>query len=150
MLIFNLLKQYFSHKKKHLTRFWKKTDSLASDILVLKNENSELRKEIEFLRQIIIVPINTNSYLLPMPINIIREIKERNSKSRNIIIFNAPECLISDIDLIFKLLNALNLQFSPSSVTRLDKLINKPRPIRVEHESIDVVYTIHKTKKTTS
>lgn len=42
--------------------------------------------------------------------DLVREIKQRDSKSCNIFIFNAPESSINDCDLVDNLLNALKLR----------------------------------------
>jgi len=64
-------------------------------------------------------------------VDMIHEIHERDSKSRNIMLFNIEES-VSDIDSLAKeLIVKLNLDSNISVVTRLGKQSAKPRPIRI-------------------
>lgn len=78
--------------------------------------------------------------------DIFQEIKERESKCRNIVIFNAIE-QEGDKPLINNIFVNLNLKFTFISASRVGKLSNKPRPIRVELNSTEDVLQLLKSKR---
>lgn len=142
-----LIKSKLFTQEKTSERILEKTESLAADILLLKNENIELRKELDTLRSNSLLNNNSSSHQFKLPIDIIRETKERESKSKNIIIFNAPVSTNNDKTLVEDLLIKLNLQIRPSSINRIGNQTNKSRPIRVELESTEAVKSVLKTKR---
>lgn len=122
-----------------------KLESLSSDISFLKKENIDLKKEIDTLRSRSCN--HTVTSVLDQPnLDIVQELKERESKCRNIIIFNINE-QDDDKPFINNIFSNLNLDFTFKSVSRLGKLSNKPRPIRVELNSVDNVQKILKVKR---
>lgn len=142
-----LIKSKLFTQEKTSERILEKTDSLAADILLLKNENILLRKEIYNLRSNPLLNNISTSHQHKVPIDIIRESKERESRSKNIIIFNVPDGTTNDKTFVDDLLIKLKLQLCPSSVIRIGNLNNKSRPIRVEFESKEAVISILKTKR---
>lgn len=122
-----------------------KLETLTSDILSLKNENIDLRKEIDILRN---KSCNHTSISSPdlNNLDIVQELNERESKCRNIIIFNANE-QEDDKPLINNLFSNLKLKFTFKSTSRVGKLSNKPRPIRIELNSADDVLHLLKSKR---
>lgn len=80
----------------------------------------------------------------------IREIQERDSKSRNIMLFNIEEP-VCDVDSLAKeLITKLNLDSKISAVTRLGKQSAKPRPIRITFDSSKSIRDVLKSKKSLS
>lgn len=74
-----LIKSKLFTQEKTSERILEKIASLASDILLLKNENVSLRKEIDILRSNSLLINNPTSYQLREPIDIVRVSKERES-----------------------------------------------------------------------
>jgi hypothetical protein len=119
-----------------------KLESLASYISLLKKENIDLKKEIDILRSRSCN--HTVTLELDQPnLDIVQEIKERESTSRNIIIFNINEH-DDDKHFINNIFFNLNLDFTFKSVSRLGKLSSKPWLIRVELNSVNKVLNILK------
>lgn len=80
----------------------------------------------------------------------IREIQDRDNKSRNIMLFNIEES-VSDIDSLAKeLITKLNLDSIISAVNRLGQQSAKPRPITITFDSSKSVRDILKLKKSLS
>lgn len=74
--------------------------------------------------------------------SVISEVIDRQARSRNIIIFNAPESDVNtenDILLIKSVLREITPNIVPAVASRLGKKSNKPRPLKVTlHEPSDV------------
>lgn len=88
-------------------------ESLSSDIKLLKKENNELKSEIDFL-QSKTCNHTVNPHILSsdqLNLDIVHELKEREQKFRNIIIFNVNEW-DDDKPLFKNLLSTLNLNYT--------------------------------------
>lgn len=120
-----LIKSKLFTQEKTSERILEKTDSLAADTLLFKNKNVVLRKEIDTLRSNSLLNNNSTSHQFKVPIDIVRESKERKSKSKNVIIFNVPDSTNNDKILVEYLLIKLKLQLRPSSVIRIGNQTNK-------------------------
>lgn len=142
-----LIKSKLYTQEKTSERILEKTESLAADILLLKNENIELRKELDTLRSNSISNSNSTSHQFKVPIDIVREIKERESKSKNVILFNVPDTINNEKTLVEDLFVKLKLQYRPSTVIRIGNQTNKSRPLRIELESAEAVSSVLKTKR---
>jgi len=83
-------------------------------------------------------------------VDMIREIHERDSKSRNIMLFNIEKSVSDIYSLAKELITKLNLDSNISAVTRLSKQSAKPRPIRITFDSSKSVIDVLKSKKSLS
>lgn len=132
------------------TSILSRLDDLSSEIVFLKKENEDLKKDIDSLKKsknFITSDYAPNDF---SGVDIIREIHERDSKSRNIMLFNIEES-VSNIDSLAKeLIIKLNLDANISAVTRLGKQSAKPRPIRITFDSTKSVLDVLKSKKSLS
>lgn len=132
------------------TAILNKIDALTSEIVSLKKENEELKKDIDTLKK-----YNNNIHTENAPndhsgLDIVREIHDRDIKSRNIIIFNMNES-VSDIDsLAVELIKNLHIDATISAVSQLGKQSTKPRPIRIIFDSSKSVIDVLKSKKSLS
>lgn len=81
---------------------------------------------------------------------IISEISERQSKAKNLIIFNATETSASsssnDSTLVSEILSSIGANIAPTIITRLGKFSNKPRPLKIVLPSTSDVFSILKLK----
>lgn len=123
-------------------------DTLTSEIFTLKKENDDLKKDIVNLKNNSCNSSqSTNSIYDISSIDLVDEIQERDKKSCNIIIFNIIESNSSDDELANDLIKNLNIDANISSVIRLGKQSNKPRPIRITFDSPRAVLSVLKSKK---
>lgn len=126
------------------TAILSRMNALSSEIVSLKKENEVLKKDIDTLMN---SQNNIKSDYAPIEfsgVDIIHENHERDSKSRNIILFNIDES-VSDIDSLAKeLIVKLKLDSNISMVTRLGKHSAKPRPIRITFDSSKSVIDVLK------
>jgi cell division protein FtsB len=126
-------------------------DSLSAEIASLKKENEELKKDVDNLKK---NSVDSNS--LPNVANdicgldLVKEIQEREIKSRNILLFNVDESIDDEAKLVADLIETLHIDVSISSVVRLGTRSNKPRPVRVIFNSPQSVFAVLKTKKVLS
>lgn len=83
-------------------------DALSSEIVSLEKENEDLKYTLILLRSLKILLYLIMLLIIFSGIDMIREIHERDSKSRNIMLFNIEEW-VSDIDSLTKeLITKLN------------------------------------------
>lgn len=123
-------------------------DQLAESILLLKNENAELKKELDFLKS-----NSTNNkpiydtFSRSVGFDLAREMQDRDTKSRNILIFNVREYTNDIRALVDNMLKSLKSNLPVTSVDRLGKIGDRPRSIRIVFESPNSVFSILKSKK---
>lgn len=127
-------------------------DTLSVEIVPLKKENEDLKKDIDNLRK----SSKNNNHTVITPndmsgVDLVREIHERDAKSRNIIIFNILYESVSDVDsLAVELINKLNIVANISTVTRLGKQSSRLRTIRIIFDNTKSVIDVLKSKKSLS
>jgi hypothetical protein len=92
-----------------------KLESLSFDISLLKKKNFDLKKEIEILRSRCCNHTVTSALDQPN-LDIVLELKERESKCRSIIIFNINE-QADDKHFINNIFSNLNLDFAFKSMS---------------------------------
>lgn len=123
-------------------------DSLSTELASLKKENEELKKEIDNIKSSSVDPFRSPVVGNDISsIDVFKEIQDRENKSRNIILFNIDESYDVETKLATDLIESLHLDVSISSVVRLGKRSNKPRPVRIIHNSSQSVFAILKSKK---
>lgn len=83
--------------------------------------------------------------------HIFAEISDRQSRSRNIILFNIPETPVQpnsdDKTLISNIFKKIDLSIEPINIIRLGKTSNKCRPIRATLPNLHDVYDVLKNKR---
>jgi len=83
--------------------------------------------------------------------HIFAEISDRQSRSRNIILFNIPETPVQpnsdDKTFISNILKKMDLSIEPINIIRLGKTSNKCRPIRATLPNLHDVYDVLKNKR---
>lgn len=135
-----------SEQKNEFIELRKYFNELSGTVSTLKSNFNSLEKEVTILRkQINLFP--KNEPLLPY--NAIQEAQMRIKKSRNILIFNVPECKTSPDDtktIVTNILNDIVPNVPVIKTKRLASSSNKPRPILLELENNDTVRLILKAK----
>lgn len=82
--------------------------------------------------------------------NIISEISERQLRSRNMIIFNAPESddntSANDSSVIKSIFDYIGIEMTPTAISRLGRKSSKPRPLKITLQDASDVFVILKNK----
>jgi len=123
-------------------------DTLSTEIISLNNENSELKRDIEKLKTNSLdhtCSSNTANYIPGF--DLVKKIQERETNSRNILLFNVVESEDDDMKVATDLIKSLHIDVPITLADRLGKHSNKPRPIRIEFESPQSVFAVLKSKK---
>lgn len=148
----NSCRESIKLQDKKLTSFDSKFDLLSNQITSVIEENKSLKLRIDLLES------KLSSFEQPQSNNhsviqesLFSEFMDRQSRARNIILFNVPDHSTSadqqnDSSLVNDIFNVINVPTKPLSVHRLGKLSNKPRPIRVMPSPSDV-FQILKVKR---
>lgn len=124
-------------------------EKLTEDINSLKNENITLKMELQSYKS----NTRNNAFTVnsPTSVDIVRELKDRELKSHNFIMFDVNESVIDVKALAYNLIKRLKINTVISSATRIGKqLDNKTRPIKVSLNSSEAVISIMKSKKSVS
>lgn len=137
----------------------KKVNELSSQISSLSSDNASLKERVD------IIEIKTNSLSTnPSILNnneLISEMMDRQSRLKNILLFNLPESyhdpnsMNLDLTTVQNILNFLNVESKPSSIFRLGKppstsTATKPRPLKIcfydQKSVLDIFSTQNKLK----
>jgi hypothetical protein len=139
ILSLNSCRESIKAQDKKYISFESKLDLLSSQLTEVLNENKTLREKVEQL-EIKLLGIehsqNTEQSCNMSQEKVYSELLDRQSRSRNIILFNVPESSNSpsqtqDISIVTDVLNCIGTETKPVSIHRLGKLSNKPRPLRI-------------------
>lgn len=135
--------------------FESKLDLLSTQLLEVLNENKTLREKVDQL-EVRILDIerirNTEPLCNMAQEKVYSELLDRQSRSRNIILFNVPEstnspnqtqdsCIVNDV------FNTIGIHANPVSIHRLGKVSSKPRPLRIILPNQTDVFEILKVKR---
>lgn len=130
------------------TAILNRMDTLSAEIISLKNENAELKRDIEKLKTNSIDHTCSSNTVNNFPgFDLVKELQERETKSRNILLFNVDKSQNDETKLATDLIKSLHINAPITSAVRLGKQSNKPRPIRVEFECPQSVFSVLKSKK---
>ncbi|KAL4152733.1 hypothetical protein QTP88_000566 [Uroleucon formosanum] len=130
------------------TAILNRMDTLSTEIISLKNENAELKRDIEKLKTNSLEHTCSSNTANSFPgFDFVKEIQEREIKSRNILLFNVVESQDDEIKLATDQIKSLHIDVPITSAVRLGKQSNKPRPIRIEFECPQSVFAVLKSKK---
>jgi outer membrane murein-binding lipoprotein Lpp len=141
----------------------KKVIELSSQISSLSSDNASLKERVD------IIESKTNSLITnPSTLNnnkLISEMIDRQSRLKNILLFNLPESTFDsnstnlDRTTVQNILNYLNLESAPTSIFRLGKppstsTPTKPRPLKIcfsdQKNVFDIFSTQNKLKSNSS
>lgn len=78
-------------------------------------------------------------------LDLVKEIQEREKKSRNMLLFNIDESFDDEVKLAADLIETLHIDVSISLV-RLGKQSNKPRLVKIIFNSPQLVFAVLKSK----
>lgn len=135
------MKITISNHDKSFVSLNSKMDNISSQINSLFEENKLMNNRLNDL-ELKMSTLSTEA--------ILSEITERQSKAKNLIIFNAIESSASstpnDSILVSELLSSIGANIAPTLITRLGKLSNKPRPLKIVLSSTSDVFSILKLK----
>lgn len=139
---------------KKLASFDSRFDLLSNQITSVMEDNKLLKSRIEQLESKLSIVEHAQSTFPPInQDNFFAELMDRQSRVRNIILFNVPDRSTSstdlgnDANLVDEMFNVIGVPTKPVSVHRLGKPSSKPRPIRVVMPLPSDVFQILKTKR---
>jgi len=132
---------------KMLASFDSTFDLLSNQIISVIKENKLLKSRIEQLESklLFVEQFQSNTHSINQE-NFFSEFMDRQSRTRNIILFNLPDLsTINDVhnndgSLIDKMFNIIGISTKPLSVHRLGRPSTKPRPIRIVMPSPSYVF----------
>jgi hypothetical protein len=135
------MKTTISKHEKSFLSLNSKMDNISIQISSLFEENKLINNRLNDL-ELKMSTLSTEA--------ILSEIIERQSKSKNLIIFNAIESSTSstftDSTLVSEILSSIGANISPTTITRLGKLSDKPRPLKIVLSSTSDVFSVLKLK----
>jgi len=150
----NSCRESIKSQDKKLALFDSKFDLLSNQITSVIEENKSLKLRIEQLESKLssVERSQSNNHSINQE-NLFSEFMDRQSRARNIILFNVPDLLTSnavqqnDVTLIDEMFNIFGVSTKPLSIHRLGKPSSKPRPIRIVMPSPSDVFQILKIKR---
>lgn len=127
--------------------------NLNLEVFKLKEQNANLTTEIESLKNKLSKLEHCNVYhsnCQTKDINVVHEVQERLHRSKNLLVFNAPdkhdESVDNTVQIVNDILQTMNLQLTVVKTKRLGNFHCKPRPILVELSSWNDVTMVLKAK----
>jgi len=104
------------------TAILNRMNTLSTEIISLKNENTELKRDIGKLKTNSLVHTCSSNTANNIPgFDFIKEIQERENKSRNILLFNVVESQDDVTKLATDLIKSLHIDVPITSAVRLGK-----------------------------
>lgn len=154
ILSLNSCRESIKSQDKKLSSFDSKFDLISNQITSVMEENKSLKSRIEQLESKLssVEQSQSNTHSINQE-GFFSEFMDRQSRSRNIILFNLPDLStssdvhINDVSLIDEMFNIIGISTKPLSVHRLGKPSSKPRPIRIVMPSPPDVFQILKVKR---
>lgn len=132
----------------------KKIDLLSTQLTEILDDNKSLRIKVEQLETKLLDikhTQNTESLGATAQEKVYSELLDRQSRARNVILFNIPEPSVpgqsQDTSTAKDILNTIGVQTNPVSIHRLGKLSNKPRPLRVTLPNSSDVFEVLRVKR---
>lgn len=134
----NSCRESIKSQDKKLSSFDSKFDLFSNQITSVMEENKSLKSRIEQLESKLssVEQSQSNTHSTNQE-KFFSEFMDRQSRSRNIILFNLPDLSTSndvhnnDVSLVDEMFNIIGISTKPLSVHRLGKPSSKPRPIRI-------------------
>ncbi|KAF0707033.1 Uncharacterized protein FWK35_00038285, partial [Aphis craccivora] len=104
------------------TAILNRMDTLSTEIISLKNENAKLKRDIEKLKTNSLEHTCSSNTANNIPgFDFVKEIHEREIKSRNILLFNVVESQDDEMKLATDLIKSLHIDVPITSAVRLGK-----------------------------
>ncbi|CAI6353558.1 unnamed protein product [Macrosiphum euphorbiae] len=132
----------------------KKIDLLSTQLTEVLDDNKSLRIKVEQLETKLLDierTQNTEPLGATAQEKVYSELLDRQSRARNVILFNVPEPSVpdqsQDTSTAKDILNTIGVQTIPVSIHRLGKLSNKPRPLRVTLPNSSDVFEVLRVKR---
>lgn len=143
----NDIKKLMSKHESLFSELNNKLDEVSNQLLDLGARTAVLENRVTIIENS--VSTITNSSNFSSDETIISEVIDRQSRSRNLIIFNLPESIginENDTSLIKFVLDDITPNIAPVTISRLGQKSNKPRPIKVILHEPSNVFIILKNK----
>jgi hypothetical protein len=134
----NKLKVY----ENNFTNLRNKLDELVTSFNNLQKENNLLKSELNYLRD----GVKLINFVDQNNIDLVNEVNERLSRSRNIIIFNSEDDIISDEAIVNDLIYNMKVNVPIAKIQRIGNLSSKNLPLRITFNDTSDVTTILKSK----
>lgn len=124
-----------------------KLDELSGKINDLGSRTSSLENRVSIIENKL---SSVESQNFNSEESVISEVLERQLRSRNLIVFNVPEHVknspTDDTTFVNSLFNSLSINTSTMNITRLGKMSDRPRPLKITLPEATDVFSVLKVK----
>jgi hypothetical protein len=151
----NSCREAIKAQDKKYVSFESKLDLLSTQLLEVLNENKTLKEKVDQLEVKLLDmerPQNNESLCNMAQEKVYSELLDRQSRARNIILFNVPESFnlpdhTQDTSITQDIFSTIGIPTNPISIHRLGKVSNKPRPLRIVLPTPADVFEVLKAKR---
>jgi hypothetical protein len=134
-----------NQQNEKLNAFDKKFHEIFSQLSSIKSENIVFRNDLTAIKSRV-VQLESTAPKSNISQDIYAEFIDRQTRSKNIIIFNVHEQSnnnnTSDKDMVTRIFDKLGTDIQPIKINRLGKPNNKSRPLKVELQTASDVFKI--------
>lgn len=143
----NEIKISLSRHEHFFGKVNKKIDEVSNQLRDLGTRTTSLEDRVNLIETRL---SNLESTNILTDNNIISEVSDRQFRSRNVIIFNAPESdnntLANESSFVKSVLDSLSIVMTPTAISRLGRKSTKPRPLKITLQEASDVFVILKNK----